>query len=289
MKNDNGPDLLGVCEVENENVLNALVERLNDNLHGRLYKVVYATSDLSFRGIDTAFIYDSQLLDIVPESIFNHFVMRRTGTRDILQATFQSKESKSELVVMSNHWPSRSGGVELSSGFRATAAETLSYWHTRILEESRDKDKTAVLAFGDFNDDPWDLSLTAHALATREKDDVLQSKSAHFYNLSWQYLKTNATSNTGKIRDIWGTLYYKGNGNVFDQILVNRNLINNSKGFRALEDSAEVICFPEMVSSSKNLGPIRFGLPKGNPSKNINTDGFSDHFPISVTLRDEPS
>jgi hypothetical protein len=30
--------------------------------------------------------------------------------------------------------------------------------------------------------------------------------------------------------------------------------------------------------------PIPFGLPYGNPADNVNTAGYSDHFPVSVVL-----
>ncbi|MFP3701632.1 endonuclease, partial [Burkholderia sp. SIMBA_013] len=66
--------------------------------------------------------------------IFSHFVMRRTGTRDITQCTFITKGGR-QLIALSNHWPSRSGGAVESAGFRMTAGETLGYWHQRIREE----------------------------------------------------------------------------------------------------------------------------------------------------------
>lgn len=53
-----GPDLLGVCEVENERVLGLLRDRLAAALPDRSYAVVHAdTSDQ--RGIDVAFVYDT--------------------------------------------------------------------------------------------------------------------------------------------------------------------------------------------------------------------------------------
>ena len=57
MNDNEGPDLLGVCEVENEDVLQQLVEAID--LPGRKYRVVHHNSD-DKRGIDVAFIYDSK-------------------------------------------------------------------------------------------------------------------------------------------------------------------------------------------------------------------------------------
>ncbi|MEL6919673.1 MAG: endonuclease, partial [Pseudomonadota bacterium] len=269
-------------------VLQDLADTLSNKLPGRRYGVVHETQDLSFRGIDTAFIHDADKYAVDDNLIFAHFVMRRTGTRDILQATFKTRDTDKEIVLMANHWPSRFGdaGAEASSGFRATAGETLSYWHTRIFEEAPAKERTPVLALGDLNDDPWDRSVTINALATRERGDVERARSAKFYNLSWEYLITPAIDSKGGDRFLEGTLYFNNNGNVFDQIFANRPLVDGSddSDFKLVDGSAGIFAPPEMVSHRKGEGPIRFGLPDGDAAENVNTDGFSDHFPVVVQV-----
>jgi endonuclease/exonuclease/phosphatase family metal-dependent hydrolase len=290
MRANQGPDILGVCEVEDDHVLNDLVAELSPELPNRDYGVIHATADLSFRGIDTAFIYDKNLFSVDENFVFNHFVMRRTGTRDILQATFKTKASGKELIVMANHWPSRSGGdgPQTSAGFRATAGETMAYWHKRIREEAPAGSRTPVLAMGDMNDDPWDMSLTINARATRERGDVERATSERFYNLSWEYLLTPAKDKNGKDRILEGTLYFSSNGHLFDQILANRPLLDGGDSdFKIVDNTAGIIAFPEMVSNKKGEGPLRFGLPKGKPDKNIKEDGFSDHFPVGVIVREK--
>ncbi len=281
MNEASGPDILGVCEVENRFVLDRLVGVLNKGLSERDYKVVHADSERDKRGIDTAFIYDSRNLTVDPALIFSHFVLRRTGTRDILQATFTTNEGL-DLVVLCNHWPSRSGGAAASAGFRATAGETLGYWHERIREVTGDT--TPILAISDFNDDPFDPSVRFNAVAWRERADIERSRSARFYNMAWEYLSVEAVDEMGDMRQIDGTLYYKSDGNVFDQILVNRSLLKGEQGFCVKRGSAQIITIPEMVSRKSGSGPIRFGLPKGDVGKNVNQDGFSDHFPVAVVL-----
>lgn len=276
-----GPDVLGVCEVENQFVLDVLAASVNKVLPGRNYGVVHKENVRDQRGIDTAFLYDKKTFSTKSGSWFTHFVMRRTGTRDILQATFTSKLGN-DLVVMANHWPSRSGGTMESAGFRATAGETLAYFHERVREILGDR--TPLLAFGDLNDDPWDASLIRNANATRERGDVERARSAKFYNLTWNYMKTEATDHRGRKRRLNGTLYYNSNGNLFDQILVSKGLVDNKGPFRVLDETARIEAIPEMVSHKMGDGAIRFGLPKGNASRNVNQDGFSDHFPVSVRI-----
>lgn len=274
-----GPDILGVCEVEDAFVLRDLIAAIN--LPGREYDVVHANSDRDRRGIDTAFLYDKAMYDVDPELVFNHFVLRRTGTRDILQATFRTKVGQ-DLIMLCNHWPSRSGGAIESAGFRATAGETLGYWHQRIIEECGER--AAVVAFGDFNDDPFDPSVRFNAVAGRERGDVERGLSAKFYNFAWEYLQSSVTDKDGKPKTLDGTLYFRGDGNLFDQVLVNRPVLDGMGPFTVVDGSAKIEAFPEMVSPSVRFGPIRFGLPKGDVDKNVDQDGFSDHFPVSITV-----
>lgn len=278
-----GPDVLGVCEVENSFALTSLA-RAAGAAAGRDYAVVHVDSARDKRGIDTAFLYDRARYTVDPDLIFSHFVLRRTGTRDILQATFRTAKG-ADLILMSNHWPSRSGGAEASAGFRATAGETVGYWHERIRETVGAR--AALIAMGDLNDDPWDPSVRFNANATRERGDVERANSAKLYNLSWRYLAKQATDSRGDLRDLEGTLYFRSNGNVFDQILVARPLLDGRGPFHLREETADVVTVPEMVSHRKGEGPIRFGLPKGDAVENVNPDGFSDHFPVAVVVAED--
>ena len=49
-------------------------------------------------------------------------------------------------------------------------------------------------------------------------------------------------------------------------------------------ESARIEAYPEMVDHRVGEGPIRFGLPKGDAARNVNVDGYSDHFPVSVRI-----
>lgn len=285
MNGGKGPDILGFCEVEDRAVMDDLVTRANAGT-GRSYGVVHADNLNDKRGIDTAFIFDTSRYSVDPALIFSHFVIRRTGTRDILQATFQTPDGRA-LVILANHWPSRSGGTPESAGFRTTAGETLAYWHGRIREEAPDGDRTCVIALGDLNDDPWDGSVRFNANATRERGDVERAQSPKFYNLSWEYLNWSFQTRTGTERVLDGTLYYKNDGNIFDQILMSRPLLDGGESaFKLVNGTAGPEPISDMVSHRTGEGAIRFGLPKGDAAKNVNSTGYSDHFPVSVILED---
>ena len=119
LNSGNGPDILGVCEIENAHVMNLLIQALG--ALNRNYALVHDDSN-DRRGIDVAFIYDADLFKVEEdngeEKVFGHFVLRRTATRDILQVNFLTKHSNEQqrLVLVANHWPSRSGGQFESNG-----------------------------------------------------------------------------------------------------------------------------------------------------------------------------
>jgi hypothetical protein len=53
------------------------------------------------------------------------------------------------------------------------------------------------------------------------------------------------------------------------------------KNFQIKNNSIEIIRFPEMVQGKYEI-PLKFG----RPSEKLNKKGFSDHFPIGVTLEE---
>lgn len=270
MHGGRGPDLLGVCEVENRYVLDQLCERLNAALPHRVYRPVHADSTRDGRGIDTAFLFDSHRYSHNPATLFSYFVMRRTGTRDI--------------ILLCNHWPSRAGNAYESRGYRFTAGETLAYFHQRIREELGAD--TPVVALGDFNDEPFDESLRFFAEATRDRGAVERSRTApRFYNLAWRFSPTEATDHLGHKRQVYGSISFDGSGLVFDQILVSQGLLLGQRGLKVREETARMELYPPMVHDHPGEGPIRFGLPKGNPQA-VNLEGFSDHFPVSVLVEE---
>jgi len=73
--------------------------------------------------------------------------------------------------LIGNHWPARSAGQYLSEPYRMIAGETLSYYLDRI-QDIRGED-TPIIVMGDFNDTPYDRSLTEYALSTVSKKKIM--------------------------------------------------------------------------------------------------------------------
>jgi predicted extracellular nuclease len=251
MNNGNGPDLLGVCEVENRFVVERLVDSVNATLAApRSYVVVHANTD-DARGIDVAFIYDDTLFQVplpLEESVFFHVVMRRHATREIVQVNFKTRTAAARTwAVFGNHWPSRSGGQFESEGYRATAGETLGYFHQRVLEVHGQE--TPVLAMGDFNDEPFDASLVRHALSTRQRAKVLTAReNPLLWNLMWPIVGSPD-----------GSFYFDNQPNMLDQFLVNKNMAIEDAPIKADQDTVQILKPPTMTSTGVYPKPIPFG------------------------------
>ncbi len=268
MNEGNGPDILGLCEIENQNVLTWLLK----NLPGlnRNYKVVH--HDMSDdRGIDIAFIYDAE--KFLFEESFHYVVLKRNATRDILQANFVTK-SGSPLILIGNHWPARSAGEQESEPYRIIAAETMSYWLERIFEIRGNN--TPVLCMGDFNDEPFNKSITDYALNTGSRMKVLNSRTPRMFNLMWPFF-----GKTG------GTYFYDNFPLIFDQFMASRELLKKNGVIHLALDNTDnylvnIETFAPMVAPGDYPRPISFGRPSEKSS--FNPNGYSDHFPVSVIL-----
>jgi hypothetical protein len=69
-----------------------------------------------------------------------------------------------------------------------------------------------------------------------------------------------------------------------DQFLISRGLVNGKGKFQLKEDSVKIEMFSEMVADGAYPVPIRFN----RPAADLNLDGFSDHYPISMIVQEKP-
>lgn len=263
MNEGHGPDILGVCEVENLTVLKKLVKEIEHP--SRMYEIAYHDCS-DDRSIDVAFIYDELLFK--KKEQFAQVILKRNATRDLFQVTLETKAREQELILIGNHWPARMGGQYDSEPYRIMAGETLAYWHERIRDIKGDN--VAVLAMGDFNDQPFNRSLTDYALSMRNGEDVLHARSPKLYNMMWRLLGQQQ-----------GT-FYGDELMMLDQFLMSKGLIQGESGMRVREETLEILAYPEMVNGPGRNRPICFG----RPSANYNPSGFSDHLPICVRLEE---
>ena len=266
MNDGRGPDLLGVCEVESAAVLEKLLQKID--LPRRKYAIVHSDTR-DGRGIDVAFIYDLKLFRKPYKSyVFNHVVLKRNATRDILQVNFKTRGSQPlDFVVIGNHWPSKLGGDLASEPYRMMAAETLSYWLERIPEKF--EKEVPVIVMGDFNDEPFNRSITDYALALKDSSKVRSRRTRRplLLNLMWEIQEDGIGS------------HYYDDWSMLDQMMVNRALLEGPGGLSLVANSCGIYRTEGMLKRGK---PRRFGRPS---SRSFDIGGYSDHLPIFMRIR----
>ena len=222
------------------------------------------------RGIDVAFLYDETKFSVPAGETFFHVVMRRNATREIVQVNFRTVHGGRTWAVFGNHWPSRSGGQLESAGYRHIAGETLGYFHQRVLEVHGPA--TPVLAMGDFNDEPFDTSLVAHALSTRQR--------ARCSTRDTRCCGTSCGRHGRPAGQPDGTFYFNNQPNLLDQFLVNKNMADDTSPIRVRRRHGRDPPLPGHVDHGDYPGRSR-SAAWASP---VDQDGFSDHFPIGMVV-----
>jgi len=260
------PDLIGLCEIENRAVLNDLIKK--DKLLYANYGIIHLDSP-DERGIDVALLYKKSAF--IPSDFKSHRLLifnaegYRDFTRDQLVVTGFLDGEKLSLII--NHWPSRSGGVTKSSILRIAAAQL----NKRIIDSLMQWDSTAkIISMGDLNDNPRDPSLKK---VLRTTFRAQTTDTFHLFNPMERLFKKGV-----------GSLAYRDQWHLFDQILVNNNLTpSQTQGYRLWQ--AQVFA-PKFLTTRK-------GRYKGYPFRTYAggtyTGGYSDHFPVFAFLIREAS
>ncbi len=254
-KTINAPTILGVAEVENRAVMEALIE--SEDLGDINYGIVhYDSSDE--RGIDVGLIYNKNHFEVLHSETFVVYLEDEDGerdyTRDILLVSGKLQDETIHILV--NHWPSRRDGEDETNHKRVTAAQKVAEIISKIRHENPE---AKVLVMGDFNDNP--------------DNDSLQ-------------LLVNENAMYNPMETIWsperGSQIHDFKWNMFDQILCSVNFLSSDKT-KLRYDHADV--FDEHFLTQFK------GKYKGQPFRTYvgkkYKGGISDHFPVYMILEVE--
>jgi predicted extracellular nuclease len=248
-----GPDVLGLCEVENRKVVEMLVAKLAPL--GRKYEIIHKDSP-SDRGIDCALIYDSSVFSLA-DSKFHYIEAERT--RDIVEARLRRKNA--DLFVFVNHWPSR-----LNDEWQREAAATV--LRKRLDEILAADPKADIVLVGDFNDEPDNTSIRDQLRAASSKENLpagaLFDSTAHLQA-------------AGK-----GTHVYNNEWNLLDHIIISAGLLDDA-AYRWKPDSSQRLEFDELFFHPRGRGEI----PRPNRTysgNDFHKSGFADHLAVVCVI-----
>ena len=239
------PLLIGVCEIENEQVVRDVVNfgSLKTN-----YGVVHYES-LDERGIDVALIYDSSSMTLISSGIVRYDMPEgERPSRDIVWGKFLY--GKDTLIGMVNHWPSRSGGQEASEPKRMIAANAARKFIDSIQSASP---TTKIVFMGDLNDYPTNASAKLIA----------------------EVLTPMITKESGEYK---GSYNYRGDWDVLDHIMVSSNFLKGKSTY-VVKESGVIFTNPFLLEVYKgNTQPFRTYAGKNY------LGGYSDHLPVLIGL-----
>lgn len=259
MNNGDGPDLLGIEEVENQQLLVDLIDKYLDK---KEYKVAYSESP-DARGIDNALIYNSSKFGVESINPIKIDFDQPKSSRDILFVRLVEHSSKEIFNVFVNHWPSRREGLKKSEKFRINAAVSLS----KSIEEIKQKNPNAnIIILGDFNDLPSNLSILKYLNAKELNCDDIELNSNELLNLAYSDFKKG-----------YGTYKYRDNWNMLDQIIVSNSLLDD-KNFDYKCGSFEIIKPDFLIQKEGKYAGT--SLPTFGGRKYLG--GYSDHFAIGA-------
>lgn len=251
-----GPAIIGVSEIENRSVLEDLVSQ--PELRPWNLQVVHHDSP-DARGVDVGLLYNPKMFKL--ENVTNHRLTTiKFRTRD--QMCVVGRMGGERIAVIVNHWPSRLGGQEQSSPNREAAAAL-----SKQIADSlwRVDPEIGVIIMGDLNDDPMDKSCAKVLGAKRDAEGVGPHE---FYNPFWRKLDSGI-----------GTLAYKSQWNLFDQIIISGSLANGPDNrwhfYRADVLNKDFL---------KDTEGTRQGYPRRTYAAGSFLDGYSDHFPTEILL-----
>lgn len=263
MNKEKGPDILGFCEVENENVINMMIDKYLNDLD---YKIAYIESPDN-RGIDNGLIYKTRSFKLLNVQADTVHLPDGYPTRLIFGANLLDQYNK-PVTVFVNHWPSRRGGLEQSEPNRIKAANKQREAVDRIFNQDP---AAKIFILGDFNDDPVNISLLENLRAHPIKCDSINADfevdwKGELFNLSYQ-----------SYEDGFGSYKYKETWNMLDQIIVSGSLITDDN-FYYICDSFEVYKPIYIVTQDGDYK----GTPFPTYGGRRHLGGYSDHFPVTA-------
>lgn len=212
------PDVIGLAEVENRNVLWKL---LNNTLLRKCgYKIVHFDSG-DRRGIDVALLYRESSFKKISASVkVPDMDGVSMSTRDMLQVCLED-ETGQKINMIVNHHPSKYGGSDASEGRREAAMMALRQMCDSLAVADPG---VPVVAMGDFNDTPDGVQF-------KHLDGTLINKSDSLFK-------------AGR-----GTIRYQGKWDLIDMFMVSEDVASCS--------AMEILEIPFLMTYEKKYPGIK--------------------------------
>lgn len=264
-----GPDVLACVEVESVRALEMLQGALNAKI--RDPKLKYTS--YAMRNLDAGRHIAPGVISRFPLSQQRTRMLGGRSPLRILETHLFINNH--DLCIVASHWTSKLKQADGSSGEsgRLKYATTIYDYYKSLADKNPDTD---FLLCGDFNDTPDARELT-HDLGAI--GDIRKVKAGGEYPplLNLMY---------GKETNQFGTIFYNGKPYIYDHICISRGLLDEN-GWSCDRESIRTHSDGLIRTGATRREPWRFGDPER--ALKDSERGFSDHFPITVTLKVRPA
>ena len=267
--------ILGVSEIENRHVLEDLV--IQPAIADANYQIIHYDGP-DRRGVDTGLLYRPELFTVLESraipftfegSSINFYMTDEEKdafrTRDILMVRgLLGGEMFAFLVA---HLPSRLG--DKSNDLRSRGGEIMYEESMRLMKEYPG---IKIVAMGDMNDNPTDDSMAVYMHGREKVEDVGPND---FFSPFVSMLKAGYSS-----------LYYRGENNIYDILVVNEALVNAPKGTLKIQPIVKKKYYARIFNPpfmQQQEGQYA-GQPLRTFSNGAFVGGYSDHFPTYIVV-----
>ncbi|WP_340642593.1 endonuclease/exonuclease/phosphatase family protein [Photobacterium damselae] len=221
MMKEQSCDFLALCEVSSDDV-----KHLSVSLELEGITLLDLTEKVGRTRFDMAVIYNNNKINVRHKHSLSKFMTGNTVKAGQLVEVENLDDSKIIHVYLC-HWASRLSGE--GEDKRIAAADIVYNSASSLMECDAD-----VIVMGDFNDNPFDISLNRHLKANRCHDAVKKYPKEFFYNPFWRsvvsdykysHATTNETYRSGshKFKQFSGTIWHS-----YDQIMVSGSFLSNN-------------------------------------------------------------
>ena len=250
------PDLVALCEVENEQVLTDLTRYTPLKEVGYRYLITNSPDE---RGIDVALLCQPGRFKVLQLRAITITPLKgQRATRDILHVSGKLITGDT-LDLFICHLPSRATGARRSRPHRIHAATHLKSSCDSLMKV---RVEPRILIMGDFNDPPEGF-IIQEILQANIPDNTLSRK--RLYNLIPSQVP--------------GTYRYHGEWSVLDHFLISGILLDENTKFHTSQEDAAIVTFPFLLERDQKYGGYKPYRTYIGPRYN---GGFSDHLPIRL-------
>lgn len=257
-----GIEIIGLCELNQQ-----LLDALRIELEGTSYEVSTYFDKAGKSEFDTCLIYNKEVVNV--KFIKNILMIKGTRTYKIAQSIEIGIENKQKFSLLLSHWPSRLH-IQQENSLRLLFGNKLREEIDDIMRVSKEN---YIVLMGDYNDEPFDISLTQGLMASRDR--IHAKKKDHIlYNPFWRFLAFSdfAIEDTNKF--VCDGSYYFKNGDItkwhtFDQMIFSNRFLNK-EGIMFLKEE-----FTNIIISDNILDLMH------------KPDSCLDHLPIRCAIEME--